>query len=529
MSSVLRCLLLFALAATSIRAHAEDDYFVCRIVTQVAPQQTHSLTGFKVRGVEGIYTALHGVAHAQSITAFFHDPNTRQVKLKIAEVDLGRDVAVLTSVENEAIPSGGLSLGFWPKGNAISAKLAGTDATVIGHPLDIERIPTHTPLKLRTGRPYARLTDILNSEARGELGDRKSPLTSINVLVLEGNFLPGHSGAPILDSDRAVIGIGNGGLRDGQVGYGWAIPFHEVELQPMSPSMQTQIAQLPSFRRSKQLFLVSVPEDQQQTQLISQVTTFVESDDGSPILGLKNLPEQELHGELNRLKEILQAIREGDNDRFSAAGEFERIMKNRVYLPSGTPVTLLEDPKKLGSPVAVPSQPASQGTEAMPAFQFSIGQLFTMVQVSLGDNKTMELYVPTVSIRRRTGVVINAPNNLGVIVAGNNTGMIAGGNITINNSPKAVKKLILSNDGGATLIMRDDGTEVMRGIGDPEKHLGIAIHGTEIKLLEGVQNFGPVIEFRKVEILSGEFKGQRGWVSKNAIRDVTVPETSNDR
>jgi hypothetical protein len=41
--------------------------------------------------------------------------------------------------------------------------------------------------------------------------------------------LPGHSGAPILNGNGRLVGVGDGGIDFGRVGWGWAIPWHEIE------------------------------------------------------------------------------------------------------------------------------------------------------------------------------------------------------------------------------------------------------------------------------------------------------------
>ena len=39
---------------------------------------------------------------------------------------------------------------------------------------------------------------------------------------------PGHSGAPIIDREGRVLAIGNGGLKSGTIGQGWAIPVAKL-------------------------------------------------------------------------------------------------------------------------------------------------------------------------------------------------------------------------------------------------------------------------------------------------------------
>ena len=55
------------------------------------------------------------------------------------------------------------------------------------------------------------------------------PHLNQEVLHLEGDLLPGDSGAPILNEKGHVVAIGNGGLKRGQVGLGWAIPAAQLD------------------------------------------------------------------------------------------------------------------------------------------------------------------------------------------------------------------------------------------------------------------------------------------------------------
>ena len=49
------------------------------------------------------------------------------------------------------------------------------------------------------------------------------PALDTQVLRLDGNLLPGHSGAPLLNAHGQVVAIGSGGLERGAVGVGWAV------------------------------------------------------------------------------------------------------------------------------------------------------------------------------------------------------------------------------------------------------------------------------------------------------------------
>ena len=69
----------------------------------------------------------------------------------------------------------------------------------------------------------SRLRDAVNDEVRREVQQNGFPSLDVMVVRVDGNLLPGHSGAPIIDSSGRVIAIGSGGLERGAVGVGWAV------------------------------------------------------------------------------------------------------------------------------------------------------------------------------------------------------------------------------------------------------------------------------------------------------------------
>ncbi|KZW99888.1 hypothetical protein JL49_14770 [Pseudoalteromonas luteoviolacea] len=61
------------------------------------------------------------------------------------------------------------------------------------------------------------------------LSKTKSPHIELPIYYLDGSLLPGFSGAPIFDSEGALIGIGNGGLENGAANVSWVIPASHLD------------------------------------------------------------------------------------------------------------------------------------------------------------------------------------------------------------------------------------------------------------------------------------------------------------
>jgi len=77
----------------------------------------------------------------------------------------------------------------------------------------------------------------LPSDALKDIQNAGCPSTTVDMLQLDGNpLVPGYSGAPIFSKDEGVIGIADGGVREGLGAVSWGIPatalnslFHSTE------------------------------------------------------------------------------------------------------------------------------------------------------------------------------------------------------------------------------------------------------------------------------------------------------------
>jgi hypothetical protein len=175
---------------------------------------------YRVRQETGILTALHAVVGCDSIRARGVDLFVSD--LSIALVDIDRDVAWLRA-------PGASSKAF----DAIvlePARSSSGDLRVVGFPQGVP-IPLVHPVPLQTQR-RVKLENLLPPGDPGSQAiiKRQSPSTSQTVLSLLGALQPGHSGAAIVDSGDRVVGIGDGGLKQGTVQIGWGFDLAAIEL-----------------------------------------------------------------------------------------------------------------------------------------------------------------------------------------------------------------------------------------------------------------------------------------------------------
>ncbi len=92
-------------------------------------------------------------------------------------------------------------------------------------------------------REITDLVDLVPDALLRALNKRRSPALDIHVLNINGNLLPGHSGAPILNGDGQVVGVGNGGIDLGRVGWGWAIPWQDIEWKTVAPAGSAEVSE----------------------------------------------------------------------------------------------------------------------------------------------------------------------------------------------------------------------------------------------------------------------------------------------
>lgn len=201
--------------------HAQDENIYLVKMFDCAHQPTQrAQTGFRVRGLKGIVTALHGVAGCDRITVRSRSGLVLDQPLEVNKVDIDRDLALLSSPQLERV-EGGLE-----PATTVVWESVGT-VKVRGHPYNI--LSVRESMLSLCNPPLRPLKDIVPPDLLSDLIKRRSPNHKIDVLDLDGHLLPGHSGAPILDSENRVLAVANGGLKEGFAAMSWAVPFQYID------------------------------------------------------------------------------------------------------------------------------------------------------------------------------------------------------------------------------------------------------------------------------------------------------------
>ena len=103
--------------------------------------------------------------------------------------------------------------------------------------------PDSRPLHVTLGKPV--LEDMLTDDLRAAIFRAGSPNLMTDILRLDGNLVPGLSGAPVIDQSGQVVGIGSGGLENGTVGISWAVQSHylgDLESAPANSGSAPSLA-----------------------------------------------------------------------------------------------------------------------------------------------------------------------------------------------------------------------------------------------------------------------------------------------
>jgi hypothetical protein len=220
-------------------ALSKDADFVYRIFASNCPQQnqTRELTGFKLKNLSGIVTALHGVIGCKSINAI-GERDKKSLQLSIAKVDIARDAALLSGPSPPNSESTGLEGG---EAKALDG------LWMLSYPYGVPTIGARqVNLSLRVSRP---LRDFLAHDALQAISAKGSPSLDAEMLGLEGHAVPGDSGAPLLNRDSQVVGFLDGS-NIGDIGMSWGVPIKDIIWQDAtSEALQALIG-----RQSNTLF-----------------------------------------------------------------------------------------------------------------------------------------------------------------------------------------------------------------------------------------------------------------------------------
>lgn len=214
-----------------------------------------SASGFIWNDFSHAVTSLHVVDGNNNITVNYVNPNGKIIASSQAAVEkiLKESDLALLRIKKP------LHRAPLPINHSPTKVKQSLDA--LGFPLNIASYSS-TEVKVRFGGNQLRT--ILPSKVLRNIRDY--PSTTIQILNLEGNLVPGLSGAPIIDDDGKVVGIVDGGLENGAIGISWGIPANHLQ-----KLVKSTVTQLPRSAGIPELFAADMKADVGQTQIFGKI------------------------------------------------------------------------------------------------------------------------------------------------------------------------------------------------------------------------------------------------------------------
>lgn len=171
-------------------------------------------TGFLWQNNQTLVTARHVIAGCSDIQVAF--AATGQAVTAVPKRELrGRDLVLLRVSAPVNVPPLQAAAGLPPVGSKVA---------VLGFALGAPTLDDKMlDVTVANAPPGSKLADMLPPSLQDMLRASGELELDTDVLRLDGNLLPGHSGAPLIDGSGRVRAIGSGGLQNGAGGVVWAL------------------------------------------------------------------------------------------------------------------------------------------------------------------------------------------------------------------------------------------------------------------------------------------------------------------
>jgi hypothetical protein len=191
---------------------------VVQVIARDCSAGSKTGSGFVWRDQRTVVTAFHVVAGCRRLSAYFAQFGEIHVTLERAL--LSQDLALLAL----DTPTAAVPLRSDSQPPEVTEQLQ-----VIGYYYGVQTLDSR-PVTVTLGSSI--LKDMLPENVAGLLRSSGTIDLSTAIVRIDGNLVPGLSGAPLVDSQGDVVGIGSGGLESGAVGIGWAIQAQYLDRLP---------------------------------------------------------------------------------------------------------------------------------------------------------------------------------------------------------------------------------------------------------------------------------------------------------
>jgi hypothetical protein len=225
------------LAASAAQPIAQDRGAFVRVDAAGCTLGARRGSGFVWQNSDSVVTALHVVAGCTNISVRYAVGGGQLRKAQVTRTLKKNDLALLTVESPVAVK---------PIGTATTPPSPGESITAWGYPLAVRGL---IDTQFRRRATQGTLRDLLTDQLRQEVSAAGMPDLGAEVILLDGgHLLPGHSGAPLVNTAGEVVAIADGGLERGAVQVNWATPaarLGELATSAEKPATNTTlVAQL---------------------------------------------------------------------------------------------------------------------------------------------------------------------------------------------------------------------------------------------------------------------------------------------
>jgi len=223
---------------------ASMTQLVVRVIADEDGKKQRVGTGFIWPDAGHAVTALHVVAgDDEVIIEYAASDKVEPRRARLERLNQAADLALL-SIEDP--------LDRQPGNVVADPATAQGELWVLGFPLGL-RAPRSRHLAVSDIAPTL-LSEGMEAEDRKRLTELGFPALDIQVIHLEGDLVPGDSGAPIFNASGEIVAAGIGGLRGGTIGLGWGMPSREIAQLPDSSETSMNLSAA-ALSRVRNLFI----------------------------------------------------------------------------------------------------------------------------------------------------------------------------------------------------------------------------------------------------------------------------------
>lgn len=233
-------------------------------------------TGFCWKNPKYIVTALHVIVGYKDIKIYSRELG-KEYTARVKNINRDADLVVLELEKDVGlVPIPVVKIDI----NELSLRNL-SDFYISGYPLSSDSRFIKNITLSKTDEEEPKLASLLSIDTQFKNKIKKQGFPSLNVKILhiDSTIQPGNSGSPIVNIKGELVGIGDGGIRDGLIGLNWAVYAYDY-LNSIENSTDT----MPEEQDDLTGLYANVYEVESITNGIGQIMTLVDTKELSALI-----------------------------------------------------------------------------------------------------------------------------------------------------------------------------------------------------------------------------------------------------